>query len=155
MKIGIGFDIHRFEKGRKFILGGIEIPYSHGLIGHSDGDVLLHSLSDAILGSLAKPDIGFYFPDTDEKIKGIDSKKILKKVLTIMKKENCKIENIDVVIICEKPKLSPYVPLIRKKISEITGIDEKNIGIKVKTYEGIGEIGKGNACACLSSVLIS
>jgi len=155
MKIGIGFDIHRFEKGRKFILGGIEIPYSHGLIGHSDGDVLLHSLSDAILGSLAKPDIGFYFPDTDEKIKGIDSKKILQKVLTIMKKENYIIENIDVVIICEKPKLSPYVPLIRKKISEIIGIDEKNIGIKVKTYEGIGEIGKGNACACLSSVLIS
>ncbi|HDD64517.1 MAG TPA: 2-C-methyl-D-erythritol 2,4-cyclodiphosphate synthase [Firmicutes bacterium] len=154
MRIGIGFDIHRFEKGRKFILGGIEIPFEKGLAGHSDGDVLIHSLSDAILGALGKPDIGYYFPDTDEKIKGIDSTQILKKVLSIMKKERCKIENIDIVIICEKPKLSPYIPSIKKRISEITGIEEGKIGIKAKTYEKIGEIGRGNACACLSSVLL-
>lgn len=151
MKTGIGFDIHRFEKGRKFILGGIEIPYQYGLLGHSDGDVLLHSISDAILGALGKPDIGYYFPDTDDKIKGIDSEKILEKVLVIMEEEKFKIVNIDIVVVCEEPKLSPYFPKIKKHLSLLLNLKEENIGIKAKTVEKLTPI---NFCASLSTVLL-
>ncbi|MCM8818079.1 MAG: 2-C-methyl-D-erythritol 2,4-cyclodiphosphate synthase [Candidatus Omnitrophica bacterium] len=150
-KIGIGFDIHRFEKGRKFILGGIEIPYSKGLLGHSDGDVLIHSISDAILGALGRLDIGYYFPDTEQKIKGIDSKKILKKVLKFLKKDGYSIVNIDNVIICEKPKILPYVEKIKINLANIIGVEKEKIGIKGKTTEGID---RGNYCACLSVILI-
>ncbi|MCD6220899.1 2-C-methyl-D-erythritol 2,4-cyclodiphosphate synthase [bacterium] len=151
MKTGIGFDIHRFEKGRKFILGGIEIPYHKGLLGHSDGDVLFHSISDAILGALGKPDIGYYFPDTDEKIKGIDSKRIIENVLSILKSDNFKIINIDCVVVCEEPKLNPYFPEIKKNLSQILNLKEENIGLKAKTIE---KLIPGNFCAVLSTVLI-
>ncbi len=150
-KTGIGFDIHRFEKGRKFIIGGIEIPYEKGLLGHSDGDVLIHSISDALLGALGRPDIGYYFPDTNEKIKGIDSKEILKKVVEFLKEDGYKIVNIDSVIICEKPKILPYSEKIKESLSEIIGIEKERINIKGKTTEGIDQ---GNYCACLSIVLI-
>ncbi|MCM8785333.1 MAG: 2-C-methyl-D-erythritol 2,4-cyclodiphosphate synthase [Candidatus Omnitrophica bacterium] len=150
-KTGIGFDIHKFKKGRKFILGGIEIPYYKGLIGHSDGDVLIHSISDAILGALGKPDIGYYFPNTDQKIKGIDSIKILEKVLEFLKEEGYKIVNIDNVIICEKPKILPYTDKIKANLSDIIGIEKEKIGLKSKTTEGID---KGDFCACLSLILI-
>lgn len=150
-KTGIGFDIHKFVKGRKFILGGIEIPYNKGLLGHSDGDVLIHSISDAILGALGRPDIGYYFPDTDEKIKGIDSGKILKRVLEILKEDGYKIINIDSVVICEKPKILPFVKEIKENLSNLIGIEKEKIGIKGKTTEGID---KGNYCACFSTVLI-
>jgi len=155
MRIGTGFDIHRFVEGRKFILGGVEIPFDKGLLGHSDGDVLLHSLSDAILGAMGKPDIGYYFPDTDKSLKGLDSILILKKALSIMDTENYKIENLDIVIICEKPKLLPFYSLVREKLSKIMGVDEDRIGLKAKTFEKIGEIGSGIACACLVSVLLA
>ncbi|MGC8976487.1 MAG: 2-C-methyl-D-erythritol 2,4-cyclodiphosphate synthase [Candidatus Ratteibacteria bacterium] len=151
-RTGIGFDIHRFVKGRKFILGGIEIPYQKGLLGHSDGDVLIHSISDAILGSLGRPDIGYYFPDTDTKIKGIDSKKILKKVIKFLDEDGYEIINIDNVIICEKPKILPYSEKIKKSLSEIIGIEKEKINIKGKTTEGLD---KGNYCICLSVVLIT
>jgi len=151
MKTGIGFDIHKLKEKRKFILGGIEIPYPKGPIGHSDGDVLLHSVSDAILGALGKPDIGVYFPDTDEKIKGIKSTEILKKVIKIMGKE-WKINNVDIIIICEKPKISPYYEKIRENLSKLLKLKKENIGIKAKTFEKIGEIGKGNSVASFSIV---
>ncbi|HOM26720.1 MAG TPA: 2-C-methyl-D-erythritol 2,4-cyclodiphosphate synthase [bacterium] len=151
-KTGIGFDIHKFAEGRKFIIGGIEIPYEKGLIGHSDGDVLIHSISDAILGALGRPDIGYYFPDTDEKIKGIDSKEILKRVIGFLKDDRYEIVNIDSVIICEKPKILPYSEKIKKSLSEVIGIEKEKINIKGKTTEGID---KGNYCACISIVLIS
>ena len=150
-RTGIGFDIHKFVKGRKFILGGVEIPYEKGLIGHSDGDVLIHSISDAILGALGRPDIGYYFPDTDEKIKGIDSKEILKRVIGFLKDDRYEIVNIDSVIICEKPKILPYSEKIKKSLSEVIGIEKEKINIKGKTTEGID---KGNYCACISIVLI-
>jgi len=150
-KTGIGFDIHRFEKGRKFIIGGIEIPYEKGLYGHSDGDVLIHSISDAILGALGRPDIGYYFPDTDEKIKGIDSRKILEKVIKFLKEDGYEIVNIDSVIICEKPKILPYSEEIKKSLSEIICIEKERINLKGKTTEGFD---KGNFCACISIVLI-
>jgi len=151
-RTGIGFDIHKFVKGRKFILGGVEIPYEKGLIGHSDGDVLIHSISDAILGALGKQDIGYYFPDTDNSIKGISSKEILKKVLQFLKEEKYEIENIDSVVICEKPKILPFSDLIRENLSEIIDIEKKRVGIKAKTTEGIDR--EIDYCACMSVVLL-
>jgi len=154
MRAGLGFDIHRFTEGRKFILGGISIPFEKGLSGHSDGDVLLHALADAILGAMGKPDIGNFFPPEDPKIKGIDSRRIVEKVLGMMKEEGYYIENVDIVVICEKPKLLPFANSIKGNLSGMLGIDVDRIGLKAKTYEGMGDIGSGDACACLVSVLI-
>lgn len=154
MRTGIGFDIHRFVEGRRFILGGIHIPFEKGLAGHSDGDVLLHAISDAILGALGKPDIGYFFPDTDRKTEGIDSKKILENVLEILKGDGYSIENLDIVVICERPKLLPFAEQIKTNLSKMLGIDIERIGFKAKTYEGLGDIGSSNACACFVSVLI-
>lgn len=150
-KIGIGFDVHRFIEGRRLIIGGIEIPYNKGLLGHSDGDILIHSISDAILGALGRPDIGFYFPDRDEKIKGIDSKEILKKVIDFLKEDGYEILNIDSVIICDEPKILPFREEIRKSLSEILKIEKEKINIKGKTTEK----SKEDICECISVVLIS
>ena len=155
MKIGIGFDIHRLVSDRELILGGLKIPYQKGLMGHSDGDVILHAICDAILGALGKPDIGCYFPDTDKSIKGIKSTEILKKITGIMKNEKFKINNVDIVIITEQPKLSPYYDKIRNNLSILLNLEKENIGIKAKTFEKFGEIGKGNAISCISVILLA
>ncbi len=155
MRIGTGFDIHRFQTGRDFILGGVKIPFKMGLSGHSDADVLLHAISDAILGALGKPDIGYYFPDTDPAIKNIDSREIMGKSLQIMEGEGFCIKNIDAVIICEKPRLIDMMPAIKKSVSSMAGIKPQNIGLKAKTFEGLGEIGRGEACACHVVLLIT
>lgn len=154
MKIGIGFDIHRLVPDRELVLGGLKIPCQKGLIGHSDGDVILHAICDAILGALGKPDIGCYFPDTDESIKGIKSTEILKKVTGIMKSEKFKINNVDIVVVAEQPKLSPYYDKIRNNLSILLELEKENIGIKAKTFEKFGEIGKGNAVSCIAIVSI-
>lgn len=154
MRTGLGFDIHRFAEGRKFVLGGVHIPFEKGLLGHSDGDVLLHSLSDALLGAMGKPDIGSFFPDTDAGIKGIESRKIVEKALRILEEENCCIENLDIVVMCEKPKLLPFYEAIKNSLSGMLGIDRGRIGLKAKTFEGLGDIGTGNSCACMVSVLL-
>jgi len=154
MRTGLGFDIHRFTEGRRFVLGGISIPFEKGLVGHSDGDVLLHALADSILGAMGKPDIGYFFPPEDPEIKGIDSRRIVEKVLEIMREEGYYIENVDIVVICEKPKLLPFAVPIKGNLSGMLGIDVDRIGLKAKTYEGMGDIGSGDACACLVSVLI-
>ena len=154
MRTGLGFDMHRFAQGRKFMLGGIHIPFEMGLLGHSDGDVLLHSLSDALLGAMGKPDIGSFFPDTDISIKGIESRRILEKALQVMEEEKCGIENLDIVVICENPRLMPFAPAIKESLSEILNVPKEKIGLKAKTAEGLGEIGAGNACACMVSVLL-
>jgi len=154
MKIGLGFDIHKFSERRKLFLGGIEIPYRKGLLGHSDGDVLLHAICDAILGALGKPDIGCYFPDKDNRFKGIRSTEILKEVLKIMKKEKFKIKNVDIVLICEKPKISPFYEALRENLSTLLSIEKKNVGLKAKTFEKLGEIGKGKAMACFAFVCL-
>jgi len=155
MRTGIGFDIHKFAEGRKLMLGGIKIPFSRGLLGHSDGDVLLHAVSDAILGAMGKPDIGYYFPDTDQNLEGIDSREIIKKAVSLMAKEKCAVGNIDAVIICEEPKLLPFFGRIRRSLSELTGAEEGRIGLKAKTLERLGDIGRGEACACIVSVLLT
>jgi len=155
MRTGLGCDIHRFIEGRKFLLGGVEIPFEKGLLGHSDGDVLLHALSDALLGAIGKPDIGSFFPDTDGSIKGIDSRKILNKAIGLLEEEGYYIENVDITVICERPKLLSFFPEVKKSLSGMMdGLDGTRIGLKAKTFEGLGEIGTGNACACLVSVLI-
>ncbi|RKY32208.1 MAG: 2-C-methyl-D-erythritol 2,4-cyclodiphosphate synthase [Candidatus Omnitrophota bacterium] len=154
MKIGLGFDIHKFSKKRKLYLGGIEIPYTKGLLGHSDGDVLLHAICDGILGALGKPDIGCYFPDKDSRFKGIRSTEILKEVLKIMERERFKIKNVDIVLLCEEPKLSPFYENLRENLSNLLSIEKENIGLKAKTFEKLGEIGKGKAIACMAIVCL-
>lgn len=154
IKIGIGYDIHRLEENRKLYLGGIEIPFHKGLIGHSDGDVLIHAIIDAILGALGEKDIGQLFPDTDPEYKNVSSLKLLEKVIRIVKNKKAKILNIDSVIIAEEPKLSPYINSMKKILSYVLELEENSIGIKAKTNEGLGEIGEGKAIASYAIALI-
>ncbi|HON06212.1 MAG TPA: 2-C-methyl-D-erythritol 2,4-cyclodiphosphate synthase [bacterium] len=154
MRIGIGFDLHIFEKGRKLILAGIDIPYHSGLKGHSDGDVVLHAISDAIAGALAIEDIGSEFPDTDASLKGISSNIILEHYRKKIDFHHGKILNIDIVLIAEKPLLKPWYNRMRENIAIILKIQTSQVGIKAKTMEGLGEIGKGNSIACFASILI-
>ncbi len=151
MRIGNGFDIHKLKRGRRLILGGIEIPYNKGLVGHSDGDVVIHSLIDAMLGAMALGDIGEHFPDTDKNIEGISSVKMLEQVKKMIKGE---ILNLDITIVCEEPKLSPYKRKMAETLSTILGISPQQVSIKAKTSEKIGEIGKGNAIMSFSTILI-
>jgi 2-C-methyl-D-erythritol 2,4-cyclodiphosphate synthase len=153
-RIGIGYDIHRLVEGRKLIIGGVSIPYEKGLLGHSDADVLLHAISDAILGALSHEDIGIYFPPDDDKYKDISSSIILKKALTIAEKEGFKIINIDSVIIAQKPAFSKYYKQIINSISQITGLSPSFISVKAKTNEGLDALGKGEAIAAYAVVLM-
>lgn len=143
MRIGIGYDVHKLVENRKLFIGGIEIPYEKGLLGHSDADVLIHAIMDSILGALALRDIGYHFPDNDNEFKDIDSKILLKRVFKIMKSKNYKIGNIDCVIACQAPKLASYIDEMRKTISLILDTDIENISIKATTTEKLGFIGRG------------
>ncbi|ADV78973.1 MAG TPA: 2-C-methyl-D-erythritol 2,4-cyclodiphosphate synthase [Thermoanaerobacter sp.] len=141
MKVGLGYDVHKFEKGRKLILGGVEIPYDKGLAGHSDADVLIHALIDAILGAAGLGDIGEHFPDTEIAYKDIDSSLLLKKVLAIIENK-FRVNNVDCIIVAQRPKLSPYKEQIRIKLSELLKIEKKRINVKAKTEEGLGFTGR-------------
>lgn len=152
MRVGIGYDIHRLTEGRKLILGGVEIPYVKGLEGHSDADVLLHSLCDAMLGACASYDIGKHYPDTDPQFKGASSLGLLKNVLDIVEGLGFKVNNIDSVIIAEEPKVAPFVEGMKEKIGEVLKIDGRRINIKASTNEGVGSIGRGDAIASYSIV---
>jgi len=146
MKVGIGFDIHPFVKNRKLFLGGVEIPFSMGLKGHSDGDALIHAIIDAILGAKAKGDKGKFFPDTDEEFRGISSLKLLEKTMQITK---AKIINLDCVVICEKPKIAPFYEKMKKKLAKVLKVSPRTISIKSTRMEGLGIKDKGIACfAC-------
>jgi len=137
MRIGMGYDLHKLVEGRKLFLGGVEIHFERGSKSHSDGDILLHAISDGLFGALGLPDIGTHFPDTDPKFKDISSLELLKKTYEIITNErSIKILNIDTVIICDEPKLSPYIPEMKKNISEVLNIGIEDIGIKSKTTEG-------------------
>lgn len=151
MRIGFGYDAHRLVEGRALILGGARIAYPRGLLGHSDGDVLIHSIGDAILGASGAGDIGRHFPDTDERYKGIDSLILLEK---IMKITNAKVINIDSTIVCEKPRLSEYIPQMREKISGVVGIKKELVSIKATTEEGMGFTGEGEGISAYSVVLV-
>jgi len=145
---GLGFDIHRLIKGKKLFLGGIKIPFHSGLKGHSDGDVIIHSVIDSILGAMRKKDIGTFFPDNKKKFKNIRSPKMLKPINEILNKKNYYINNLDINLICEKPKVSIYRDKIIKSLSSLLGIDKELINLKGKTVEKLGLIGKEKAIAC-------
>jgi 2-C-methyl-D-erythritol 2,4-cyclodiphosphate synthase len=147
MRVGFGYDVHKFVKGRKFILGGVDIKYARGLKGHSDADVLLHSICDALLGAAGLKDIGHYFPNTDKKWKDISSLILLENVFVMLTKENFKIENIDSTILLEEPKLSRYIDKMKKNISGVLKLPQDQISIKSTTSEGLGFIGKKLGCS--------
>ncbi len=140
-RIGHGYDVHRLVEGRKLILGGVEIPHNLGLLGHSDADVLLHAISDALLGACALGDIGGIFPDTDEKYKGADSLLLLKEIIKMLNEKSYKIGNIDATVIAQKPKLKPYIPQMVKNIAKTCGIDENCVNVKATTEEKLGFTG--------------
>lgn len=153
-KIGNGYDIHRLVEGRKLILGGIEIDYEKGLLGHSDADVLIHSMMDAMLGALSLGDIGQHFPDTDPQYKGISSVLLLEKVNELVQSKGYKISNTDNIILAEKPKMKDLIPLMRTNLSKILKIPQDSISIKATTMEKLGPIGEGQAIAVQSVVLL-
>ena len=154
MRVGLGFDVHAFAEGRNLVLGGITIPHNKGLRGHSDGDVLLHAISDAILGAAADGDIGLYFPDTDESIKGINSEKIVAHAANRARSKGFTIVNVDAVVICEEPKITPYRDRLRERIATFLSIDTERVGIKGKTAEGLGLLGKGEGIAAYAVCLL-
>ena len=142
MRIGHGYDVHRFSDNRKLILGGVEIPYEKGLLGHSDADVLLHAVSDALLGAAALGDIGKHFPDTDMAFKDADSRVLLRQCTALLKEKGYRISNIDATIIAQKPKLSPYIEKMVNNIAEDCLIDASRVNVKATTEEGLGFTGE-------------
>lgn len=142
IRIGHGYDVHRFCENRPFILGGINVPHTHGLAGHSDADVLIHAIIDSILGALNLGDIGRHFPDSDNKYKNIDSCILLEKIAKMMYSQKYTVGNIDCTVVCQQPKLKDYIPLMQKKLSDILNIPDNCINIKAKTEEGLGFTGK-------------
>jgi 2-C-methyl-D-erythritol 2,4-cyclodiphosphate synthase len=154
MKIGIGYDIHRLVEERKLILGGVEIPYIKGLLGYSDGDVLLHAISDAILGAMAMGDIGQHFPDTDPRYKDIPSRELVKKVIEVMGNKNFRLVNVDSVVLAEEPKIYPFKDKMLAELESMLGIGRVSINVKATTNEGVGSIGRGDAIAAYAVVLL-
>ncbi len=151
LRIGHGYDVHRLVPGRKLILGGVEIPYEKGLLGHSDADVLLHAVMDALLGALALGDIGGHFPDTDPQYRGIDSRKLLEQTISLVHGQGYALSNLDATITAEKPKLAPYIPQMREEIARICGVPVGCVSVKATTEEGLGLKGEGigTACVCI------
>mgnify|MGYP003289614748 CR=1 FL=1 len=154
MRIGHGYDVHRLIKNRKLIIGGVEIPYYLGLSGHSDADVLLHAICDALLGAAGLGDIGKHFPDTDERYEGIDSKKLLKSVLGLLKEKGYSVINIDATVIAQKPKLAPFIEDMRKQISDCVGVEVDRVNVKATTEEGLGFTGAGEGISAHAVCLI-
>jgi len=154
IRIGSGFDVHQLVDGRSLIIGGVDIPYKKGLLGHSDADVLIHAICDALLGAANLGDIGTHFPDTDNKYKDIDSKLLLKKVIVLLNKNKYKIGNIDCTICAQYPKLSPYISKMKACLSEILAISIEDISIKATTGEKIGFVGREEGICAMVSVLI-
>ncbi|MDR2584032.1 MAG: 2-C-methyl-D-erythritol 2,4-cyclodiphosphate synthase [Fibromonadaceae bacterium] len=154
-RVGIGFDVHKLVEGRKCIIGGVEIPHSKGLLGHSDADVLTHSICDALLGAAGLGDIGTYFPDNDPKFKNIDSQILLKQVNEEISKLGFKIENIDSIVMAEKPKINPHRSEMKAVLSKTLGIEETKIGIKATTTEKLGFTGREEGIAAQSVALLS
>ena len=154
MRIGHGYDVHRLVEGRKFILGGVQIPYEKGLLGHSDADVLAHAIADALLGAAALGDIGKLFPDTDARYEGADSMKLLGKVIDVLRENNFKVVNIDSTIIAQRPKLAPYIVQMRENIAEVCSVDISRISVKATTEEKLGFTGSGEGIAVHAVCLI-
>ena len=154
MRIGNGYDVHRLVENRKLILGGVEIPYEKGLLGHSDADVLLHAVMDALLGAAALGDIGKHFPDNDPAYKGADSLMLLGRVGEILSEEGYVIENIDSTIIAQKPKMAPHIEQMRRNIADTLGLDISRVNVKATTEEGLGFTGTGEGISAQAVALI-
>jgi 2-C-methyl-D-erythritol 2,4-cyclodiphosphate synthase len=154
-RTGIGFDVHAFAEGRKLIIGGIEVPFEKGLAGHSDADVLLHAICDALLGSLSLGDIGRHFPETDSKFKDANSSNLLSKVYRVVKSEGYQLGNLDVTLILQRPKVSPYIEKMREKIASVLNADIDKISIKASTTEKLGFTGREEGVAAIASVLVT
>ena len=154
MRIGIGYDVHRLVEGRKLVLGGTEIPFAKGLLGHSDADVLIHAVCDALLGAAGSGDIGEHFPDTDPQFEGISSMALLQSVNKIIQAKGFSVINVDTTILAEMPKLKPYLESMQKNIAGALGVTQPSVNIKTTTTEGLGIIGRGEGMAALSVALI-
>jgi len=154
IRVGFGFDVHQLKEGEEFILGGIEIPHSKGSTGHSDADVLIHTICDALLGAANLRDIGFHFPPTDDQYKGIDSKILLKDVVALLAEKGFKISNIDATVALERPKINPHILEMKKVLSNCMGIDEDDLSIKATTTEKLGFEGREEGVSAYATVLI-
>lgn len=155
MRIGTGFDVHQLQENRKLILGGVNIPYSKGLLGHSDADVLIHAIIDALLGALALGDIGKLFPDSDEQYKGIDSIKLLEEVICLIREKGWTVGNIDSTIMAEQPKLMPYISTMTENVSNCLGIQPEQVSIKATTTEKLGFVGREEGIAAQAVVILT
>jgi 2-C-methyl-D-erythritol 2,4-cyclodiphosphate synthase len=150
IRTGFGYDIHRLVENRKLILGGVEIPFEKGLLGHSDADVLIHAIADSLLGALGKEDIGVHFPDSDNNYKDISSIILLEKVAYLVHEDGYRVNNIDSTVVLEKPKIAMYVSQMRQNISQVLNIGMDQVNIKATTNEGLGDIGKGQGAAAFA-----
>ncbi len=153
-RVGMGYDLHRLVEGRRLVLGGIEVPFAKGLAGHSDADVVLHSICDALLGAAALGDLGRHFPDTDPRYAGISSARLLETVLAEITRRGFEIENVDVTIVAEAPRLAPLLGAMRERVAELLRISPDRVNIKAKTNEGVGAIGRGEAIAAYAVCLL-
>ncbi|MCL2407583.1 MAG: 2-C-methyl-D-erythritol 2,4-cyclodiphosphate synthase [Defluviitaleaceae bacterium] len=154
MRIGIGYDVHKLVPGRRLVLGGVEIPYEQGLFGHSDADVLVHAVMDALLGAAGLPDIGSLFPDTDVRFEDADSMELLKHVGELLAQNGFEVGNIDSIIIAQKPKMSPYYETMKKNIASVLNVSIESVNIKAKTEEGLGFTGTGLGIAAKAVALV-
>ncbi len=154
IKVGFGYDVHRLEEGYAFTLGGLEIPFEMGSVGHSDADVLIHAIMDALLGAAGMRDIGYHFPDTDPALKGIDSKLLLEKTINLIDDKGYSIGNIDATISLQKPKIAAYIPQMQEVLAGIMGISAEDVSIKATTTEKLGFVGEGRGVAAQAVVLI-
>ncbi len=153
-RIGIGYDIHRLETGRRLVLGGLDIPFPAGLLGHSDGDALVHAVMDALLGALGESDIGARFPDTDPAYEGARSAGLLAEVVRLVRGRGGEIVNVDAVIVAEEPKMGPHIPAMKAALAPVLGVPASAVGLKAKTNEGLGAVGEKRAIACYAVALI-
>ena len=154
MRIGHGYDVHCLVEGRKLILGGVDIPWEKGLLGHSDADVLLHAISDAILGAIGEGDIGRHFPDTDPRYKGADSLKLLGHVMRLADAKGYRLGNVDATVVAQRPKLAPHIPLMRANIAAVLGADIDRVNVKATTTEELGFAGRGEGIAAYAVALM-
>lgn len=154
IRIGNGYDVHKLVEGRKLVLGGIEVPHTKGVLGHSDGDVLIHAIMDAMLGALALGDIGQHFPDTDMKYENIDSTILLKKVKELIAERGYKVVNLDSIIVLQKPKVKPYIEAMRKRIAEVLELDTEQVSVKATTEEKLGFTGDESGVKSYCVVLL-
>ena len=154
MRIGHGYDVHRLTEGRKLILGGVDIPWERGLLGHSDADVLTHAVMDALLGAAGLGDIGAHFPDSDPAYKGADSLKLLEHVAALLREKGFSVGNVDAAVLAQRPKLAPHIPLMRDNLARAMGVDPSRVNVKATTEEGLGFTGSGEGMAAHAVALI-